>query len=204
MNYDSARTGNDGLYRTPAPLMNEGQMPKGSDEVQQQQPHQPRGLLNVGADTIKRGGRISPLPQAVQGAQSQMSGPAGEPGIKSEFGRMFSGIGSGVGSAMAMAMSGVVGNSTPTSSGPGPAKREEGAQRSPFGVSDDMILKKNSRVASRGGRKGRKIKDEENKIDSESGDGRGSPQVFGTRGGKRTRHGHHNHLLQHGHQHGHQ
>ncbi|KAH6684947.1 histone deacetylation protein Rxt3-domain-containing protein [Plectosphaerella plurivora] len=45
---------------------------------------------------INRKGRISPLPQAVQGAQPQISGPAGEPGIKSEFGRMFSGIGSGV------------------------------------------------------------------------------------------------------------
>lgn len=41
-------------------------------------------------------GRISPLPQAVQGAQPQIQGPPGEAGIKSEFGRMFSGIGSGV------------------------------------------------------------------------------------------------------------
>lgn len=45
---------------------------------------------------MNRKGRISPLPQAVQGAQPQILGPPGEAGIKSEFGRMFSGIGSGV------------------------------------------------------------------------------------------------------------
>ncbi|CAJ2510650.1 Uu.00g062750.m01.CDS01 [Anthostomella pinea] len=54
----------------------------------------PRGLLGV--QEINRKGRVSPLPQAVQGAQPLLQGPAGEPGIKSEFGRMFSGIGSGV------------------------------------------------------------------------------------------------------------
>ncbi|KAI1371735.1 Rxt3-domain-containing protein [Hypoxylon crocopeplum] len=51
----------------------------------------------LGVQEINRTkGRVSPLPQAVQGAQPQLQGPAGEPGIKSEFGRMFSGIGSGV------------------------------------------------------------------------------------------------------------
>lgn len=55
--------------------------------------HSSNGLLAIGE--INRKGRISPLPQAVQGAQPQHQGPAGEPGIKSEFGRMFSGIGSG-------------------------------------------------------------------------------------------------------------
>ncbi|OBR03435.1 histone deacetylation protein Rxt3 [Colletotrichum higginsianum IMI 349063] len=53
-----------------------------------------RNLLAV--QEMNRKGRVSPLPQAVQGAQPQLPGPAGEPGIKSEFGRMFSGIGSGV------------------------------------------------------------------------------------------------------------
>jgi len=203
LNYNSTRTGGDELHRTPAPVVNEEQQTKGSEEgQQQQQQQQQRGLLNVGPDSIKRGGRISPLPQAVQGAQSQMSGPAGEPGIKSEFGRMFSGIGSGVGSAMAIA--GIIGSGTPTPSGPSPAKRDDGAQRSPFGVGGDVVGLKVSRVASRGGRKGRKIKAEENKIDSESGDGRGTPQLVSARGGKRSRHSHHHHLSQHGHQHGHQ
>jgi len=61
-------------------------------------PHsQQRGNHHLGIQEINRKGRISPLPQAVQGAQPQLAGPAGEPGIKSEFGRMFSGIGTGVG-----------------------------------------------------------------------------------------------------------
>ncbi|PHH69287.1 hypothetical protein CDD80_6862 [Ophiocordyceps camponoti-rufipedis] len=54
-----------------------------------------RNLLAV--QEMARKGRVSPLPQAVQGAQPQHPGPGAEPGIKSEFGRMFSGIGSGVG-----------------------------------------------------------------------------------------------------------
>lgn len=57
-------------------------------------PHQ-RNIAAV--QDMNRKGRMSPLPQAVQGAQSQQPGPATEPGIKSEFGRMFAGIGSGVG-----------------------------------------------------------------------------------------------------------
>ncbi|KAI9873960.1 MAG: hypothetical protein M1830_010352 [Pleopsidium flavum] len=203
LNYDPTRIGGDALYRTPASVVNEGPQRKRSEEgqQQQQQQQQQRGLLNVGADTIKRGGRISPLPQAVQGAQSQMSGPAGEPGIKSEFGRMFSGIGSGVGSAMPIA--GIVGSGTPTPVGPSPAKRDDGAQRSPFRGGDEMIGVKVARVASRGGRKSRKIKDEENKIDSESGEGRGTPHVVSARGGKKSKHSHHHHVYQHGHQHGH-
>lgn len=52
------------------------------------------GLVNEQA-RFERG---SPLPQAVQGAQSQPAGSGRDPGIKSEFGRMFSGLGSGVGS----------------------------------------------------------------------------------------------------------
>lgn len=200
-NHDTSRVRADGLFRASTSAATEGHQPKSSEESQYQQQHH-RGLLNVAADNMKRGGRISPLPQAVQGAQSQMSGPAGEPGIKSEFGRMFSGIGSGAGSAMAMA--GIVGSGTPTPSGPSPVKRDERPQRSPFKASDDMVAAKLPRVASRGGRKSRKIKEEENKLDSESGDGRGTPQLKNARGGKRTRHSHHHHLYQHGHQHGHQ
>jgi hypothetical protein len=199
MIHDPLRVGGDGLYRASASAATEGHQLKGSGESQHQQQHH-RGLLNIGADNTKRGGRISPLPQAVQGAQSQMSGPGGEPGIKSEFGRMFSGIGSGVGSEMAIA--GMVGSGTPTPSGPSPVKRDERPQRSPFKASDDVPATKLPRVASRGGRKSRKIKDEENKLESESGDGRGTPQLKSARGGKRARHGHHHHLSQHNHQHG--
>ena len=196
-NHNPMRLGAEGLYRVSAPALTEGHQLKANEEGQPQQQHH-RALLNVVADNMKRGGRVSPLPQAVQGAQSQMSGPAGEPGIKSEFGRMFSGIGSGVGSAMAIA--GIVGSGTPTPSGPSPVKRDDRPQRSPFKANDDMVGAKLPRVASRGGRKSRKIKEEEAKVDSESGDGRGTPQLKGARGGKRTRHSHHHHLHQHGHQ----
>ncbi|WKT45009.1 hypothetical protein QSH57_009862 [Fusarium oxysporum f. sp. vasinfectum] len=57
-------------------------------------PNGQRNLLAI--QEMNRKGRISPLPQAVQGAQLQQPGPTGEPGIKSEFGRMFAGIGNGV------------------------------------------------------------------------------------------------------------
>ena len=201
LSHEAPRSAGDGLYRASAPAVSEGYHVKGSEEGQHQQQQQ-RSLLNVGTDSLKRGGRVSPLPQAVQGAQSQMSGPAGEPGIKSEFGRMFSGIGSGVGSAMAIA--GMVRSGTPTPSGPSPVKRDHRPPRSPFKGGDEKAAVRIPRVASRGGRKGRKIKEEENKLDSESGDGRGTPQTTSARGGKRTRHGHHHHLYQHGHQHGHQ
>ncbi|KAI1636670.1 histone deacetylation protein Rxt3-domain-containing protein [Biscogniauxia mediterranea] len=77
----------------PGPAMMDHGRPRPLEEGP---PHvgQPRGLLGV--QEINRKGRVSPLPQAVQGAQPLLQGPAGEPGIKSEFGRMFSGIGSGV------------------------------------------------------------------------------------------------------------
>ena len=73
-------------------------------------PAGPRNLLAV--QDFNRKGRLSPLPQAVQGAQRQQPGPAAEPGIKSEFGRMFSGIGSGVSA---------IGVSSPITSGVAPA-----------------------------------------------------------------------------------
>lgn len=57
-----------------------------------------RAFLGVASDISRKNGRSSPLPQAVQGAQPRHIGPGAEPGVKSEFGRMFSGLGSGVGS----------------------------------------------------------------------------------------------------------
>ena len=57
-----------------------------------------RPFMGMQNDHIRRYDRGSPLPQAVQGAQSQPVGSGRDPGIKSEFGRMFSGLGSGVGS----------------------------------------------------------------------------------------------------------
>ena len=56
-------------------------------------------LAGITSENNKKTGRASPLPQAVQGAQAQPAGPGGNPSIKNEFGRMFSGLGSGLSSA---------------------------------------------------------------------------------------------------------
>lgn len=65
----------------------EDQTRKGSDEVAH------KAIIGLGLDG--RRGRFSPVPQAVQGAQAQTPVPEG---IKSEQGRVFSGIGGGMGS----------------------------------------------------------------------------------------------------------
>ncbi|KAI9661560.1 MAG: hypothetical protein M1829_006251 [Trizodia sp. TS-e1964] len=145
-----------------------------------------RGLLGI-YNEINRKGRLSPLPQAVQGAQGQISGPAGEPGIKSEFGRMFSGIGSGVGSGMST--SSPVGNGPPL--GPNMSRREDGVDSPVFeGCIDGG--EKFPRTSSRGGRRS-KIMADDARNDSESGDGRLSPSGVVSRGAKRARHRHHHH-----------
>ncbi|KAK4155302.1 histone deacetylation protein Rxt3-domain-containing protein [Chaetomidium leptoderma] len=82
-------------YGGMGPSMYEASRNRSMEEIST--PHGPQRSLLLGIQEINRKGRISPLPQAVQGAQPQLAGPAGEPGIKSEFGRMFSGIGTGVG-----------------------------------------------------------------------------------------------------------
>ena len=57
-----------------------------------------RSILASSQEAHHRVERSSPLPQAVQGASSQPAGSGRDPTVKSEFGRMFSGLGSGVGS----------------------------------------------------------------------------------------------------------
>ena len=59
---------------------------------------QHRSILGAGYDSHRRVDRFSPLPQAVQGASSEPVGSGRASNIKTEFGRMFSGLGSGVGS----------------------------------------------------------------------------------------------------------
>lgn len=112
-----------------------------------------RNLLMVQEN---RKGRVSPLPQAVQGVQPQQPGPAAEPGIKSEFGRMFSGIGSGVGT---------MGLSSPIASGAsGPftnaslAKRDEVDSSAADSAPDGNGNGNGSGKAQKGRR--RKLKDE--------------------------------------------
>jgi hypothetical protein len=106
-----------------------------------------------------RKGRISPLPQAVQGVQLQQPGPAAEPGIKSEFGRMFSGIGSGV-SAIGVS-SPITSNATGAFTNTSLAKREDASNGGVDSGADAPVK----------GQKGRrrKLKDEEVRDDDSSG-----------------------------------
>lgn len=142
-------------------------------------PHQHQRNL-LGIQEINRKGRISPLPQAVQGAQPQIAGPAGEPGIKSEFGRMFSGIGSGVGT-----LSSPVPAGAQVAYGPSGLLRRDEMD----GMPEDSPVE----TAKPGRGKRRKLKDEEVR-DDEGSTGRLTP--VGGRAKKSKGHAH-----QHAHHH---
>ncbi|KAI9804213.1 MAG: hypothetical protein M1825_001615 [Sarcosagium campestre] len=163
---------------------------KGDDAHPQRTPSGP--LLNVASDSGRRGGRLSPLPQAVQGAQVQHVGPAGGPGIKMEFGRPFSGIGSGVSSAMANPSPSPVPNGDATQSAPSDsllremASQEQGTLGGPTNGDDGHLAHSSSRG-------GRKVKN--GRLDTVLG-GMTSSVV---RGAKRTRHPHVHHHHQQGH-----
>ncbi|TKA60191.1 hypothetical protein B0A49_09707 [Cryomyces minteri] len=151
------------------------------DEPQTQQ----RAFLGISPELNRRSGRNSPLPQAVQGAQARFSGPGGDPSIKSEFGRMFSGLGSGVGSNTPNAS--YSGNGTSTPSRLSPPRPVDGLEGTPTrGVVDSDILKI-ARAGSRGGRKPRRVINEDGKPDSESGDGGDTPIGGGPRNNKRAK-----------------
>lgn len=112
-----------------------------------------RNLLNVLHENRK--GRISPLPQAVQGAQPQQPGHAAEPGIKSEFGRMFSGIGSGIGG---LGVSSPIASSTVPFTTASLAKRE-----------DNVEAPEPADVPSKGAKgRRRKLKEEDSRDDDSS------------------------------------
>ncbi|OQD92229.1 hypothetical protein PENSOL_c043G07870 [Penicillium solitum] len=168
-----------------AALADEGRR-KGSDELLHH-----RNLLTVGVDG-KRGGRASPLPQAVQGAQAPYIGPAGEPAIKNELGRVFSGIGSGVGGVTAA--TGGSGPSTPL--GTSPFKRDSLTGRSMNGEGMDEASKL-ARPSSAAGRRSRKSRDEE-QMEIEANDARG---LLSARNARRSRHSHHHHHHHHHHRH---
>ncbi|KAI9760022.1 MAG: hypothetical protein M4579_001961 [Chaenotheca gracillima] len=176
---------------------------KSSDESPTTYP-QARGLLGINAEINRKGGRLSPLPQAVQGAQSERAAPGGEPGIKREFDRMFSGIGSGVGSAMTTASPGPNGPQAGAASGPPPKREENGEPVVEPAASADPEVVKGARSGARPGRRSKKVKEEEErKNEEENGDGRAGPGTSGSRGTKRNRHGHHHHHHQHPHHHHH-
>jgi hypothetical protein len=125
---------------------------------------QSRSFLGISSDPNKRG-RASPLPQAVKGVQAQFVGPGSDPSIKSEFGRIFQGLGSGLGG---------LGNLTPSRQSPVPQRiRDDPNMNEQDGV-------KMTRVGSMGGRvrKGR---------DDEVEDGRRTPLGSGGRGGRKSK-----------------
>jgi hypothetical protein len=134
---------------------------KGSDELSQH-----RALLGLAAEG-KRGGRYSPLPQAVQGAQAQSIGP--DVGIKTEHGRIFSGIGSGIGTASASPAHGPPGLTA------SPFKKDDNGTRL---LNEDNLMRI-SRSTSGVGKRARKVKEEDGKAASEN-DGNG-------RAGKKAR-----------------
>lgn len=174
----SAPSGNQQSFGSSAST--EEQQRKGSDDLLHH-----RNLLSINAEN-KRAGRQSPLPQAVQGAQAQPVGPTGEPGIKNELGRVFSGIGSGVG----VSAPGQVTSGPPTPATSSPFKKDDTTSRSTSGVVNEGPTKA-PRAASGTGRRGRKPKEEENKDGAENGTAQRA------RGGRRGRHVHHHHHHSH-------
>jgi hypothetical protein len=135
-----------------------------------------RAFLGVASEIRHKNGRNSPLPQAVHGAQPRHTGPGAEPGVKSEFGRMFSGLGSGVGS------------NTPTAGIATPSRGSPVRQADPNDDTDS--------------RKARTRLRDDNREDSDSVDGRNTPTAS-QRGSKRPKtahtgpHHHHHHAHAH-------
>ena len=182
---------------TPAPRSQNGLTADRLDQhigsIEESQ-HTLKSLPNLLVDNNKRNGRISPLPQAVQGAQGRVRGPASEPGIKNEFARMFSGIGSGVGSAMSTPVPQELGASISIPSSP--TRMEEPGRRTPFGLRSEAGEQSKPRVTtSRGGRRSRKVKDEDSRIEIGNISAQGLTRSFSARGAKRSRQSYniHNH-----------
>lgn len=136
---------------------------------------------------MNRKGRISPLPQAVQGAQPQIPGPPGEAGIKVEFGRMFSGIGSGV-SGLGVPSPVASGAQLPFQSG-AMGRREE-MESMPQEVNNEA--KAGSSAAARTKRR-KTAKDDEARPDEES-NGRNTPLSKTKRLKTHAHHHHHQYV----------
>jgi hypothetical protein len=170
----------------PRPHGADMQFQRSSSDSQPLMMQRSRSSLGIGPEGKR--GRASPLPQAVQGAQAQLVGPGADPSIKSEFGRIFQGLG-GIGGHLA-------GISTPPRQSPVP--RRHGPDVEPIVLSDGEGAKM-TRINSKGPKKGRRVKEEDGKLDNESNDGRGTPLGSGARGAKRSKVSHHHHLHQHNH-----
>lgn len=153
-----------------------------------------RALLNISPE-LNRKGRNSPLPQAVQGAQPRHIGPGGDnPGIKMEFGRMFSGLGSGVGTATPTAGQSMNGTTTPSRMSP--SRHVEGGDLVRTAVAE---IEEGRGSGKRGVKKGGRRSRDEERLNGDTPDGQ--------RGGKKaktshsTHHHHHTHPHHHHHHH---
>lgn len=143
-----------------------------------------RSVFNISPEVMRRG-RDSPLPQAVQGARSRHIGPGGDhPGIKTEFGRMFSGLGSGAGQS-------ANGNTTPSRV----FSPANGDLRAAYDFEDGRSA---SAAAKLGRKQSRKAKDEPEELY----DGRLTPSLS-ARAGKRAKTAHPPHHHHHHHHHAH-
>ena len=151
-------------------------------------PEQSRKLLSLLNDHKR--GRVSPLPQAVQGAQAQLRGPASEPGIKNEFARMFSGIGSGVGSAVSTPVP--PDNTHPPRLPSSPSGPDDGERQTPLSRRKELTDEPKQKNSSRAGKRGRKTKDGEVKKELEEASGTGLDRTSSGRGQKRTRNNYQN------------
>lgn len=159
-----------------------------------------RAVLNISPE-LNRKGRNSPLPQAVQGAQPRHIGPGGDnPGIKMEFGRMFSGLGSGVGSVTPNPHHAVNGTSTPHRMSPS-SRHVEGHDLVRSAVAEIDQRRSGSKAGSRAGkRNGRRSRDDGEHLD---GDGRHTPDLQRNKRAKTNHASHHHHHHMHPHHHHH-
>ncbi|KAL8827779.1 MAG: hypothetical protein Q9170_006874 [Blastenia crenularia] len=183
------------IQQTSAPSLDRSVSTNGIDQVSKLGDEhiiqQPRHSLSLLIESGKRG-RVSPLPQAVQGAQGRNCGPASDPGIKNEFGRMFSGIGSGVGSSGPMGS----GNSTPFPASPKINNYLE--RRTPFASRGELGEVVRPRARSKLGKRGLS-KDDSSRAESEAR-AFNSTVMPSARGAKKTythRHHPHNHRIHH-------
>ncbi|KAK5958299.1 hypothetical protein OHC33_000141 [Knufia fluminis] len=145
--------GSVGAYNMGGPVEEQGR--KGSDEVSH------KTIVGLGLEN--RRGRYSPVPQAVQGAQAQTPVPDG--GVKSEQGRVFSGIGGGIGSS-----------TTPVPVSNTPFKKDDSARLTE--------PPKMGRTVSNIGKRSRKTQDDESRADGEHSGKRSSA----AKSNKRTKH----------------
>ncbi|PSK36115.1 hypothetical protein B9Z65_5930 [Elsinoe australis] len=151
-----------------------------------------RSFLTVSPELNRKGGRASPLPQAVQGAQPRLMGPGRDPSIKNEFGRMFSGLGSGVG-----------GSSTPT--GPFSASGNLTPSRlspSRFADGDHERPEDHDNVVDGNSILHRADRSETAREDMDSLNGRNTPTAS-HKANKRAKTAHHHHHHGHAHHHHH-